>query len=213
MVRRADIVPGISFIRKTQSMKKKIFYPTSDPNVGARAMARPTRKPDEDDPVVEWFEQTSSRAYKPYLVRVKSRDDTTQMLTFVFLNNMTGQDLGGDPYEVCLSNPAHVYAEAPSSAQACESTDPDHNCGFLFLTHEYIESPEVRDNAKAAGVDLLRDAAGDSKWPRSAGDETALTSKLFISGLQNAIGGKQLSDLERQAIQTALNALPFMLVS
>ena len=133
---------------------------TADPGA---ASTEPVPRPRPGSHPLLWYQDTKPRFYRPYLVRVLERDDTS--MEFVFLDGRTGADLALSrrSYEIAYHDGRYAHSALPSTAPKAQPGSP-RSCGLLFISDLYIQSLP-RADADA----LLVSGNDDDKWPRSAG--------------------------------------------
>ncbi|HWO25657.1 MAG TPA: hypothetical protein VNO30_43260 [Kofleriaceae bacterium] len=135
---------------------------TLDPGA---ASTEPVTRPKPGGALLRWYQDAKPRFYRPYLIRVLRRDDTS--MEFVFLDGRTGEDLALSKrsYQISYHDGRYAHSALPSTAQKVQPGSA-RSCGLLFMSDLYIQSLPQAD-----GAALLSSGNDDDKWPRSAGRE------------------------------------------
>src|SRR6185436_1312197 len=133
---------------------------TDDPTA---ATTESVSQPNPGDKPLLWYHDTKPRFYRPYLVRVLKRDETTMEL--VFLDGGTGADLAMSrpSYQIAYHDGRYAYSALPSTAQKVQPGST-RTCGLLFISDLYIQDLPPADQDA-----LLASSNNNDKWPRSAG--------------------------------------------
>lgn len=148
-------------------LSTSLHVSTDDP--GAATMA-PVARPKPGDKPLQWFLDTKPRFYRPYLIRVLERDDTT--MKFVFLSASAGDDLtlSQQSYQIAYHDGRYAYSGLPSTAPQVQPGS-SRTCGLLFISDLYMQELPQADLASIIGDH------NDEKWPRSKGRLTAPRSE------------------------------------
>lgn len=156
---------------------------TVDPGA---ASTEPVAQPKPGSNPLLWYQDTKPRFYRPYLIRVLKRDDTS--MEFVFLDGRTGAELALSrrSYEIAYHDGRYAYSALPSTAQKVQPGSA-RSCGLLFISDLYIQNLPRTD-----GAALFAPGNEDDKWPRSAG-------KHFQPGTPEAGPARDRSALDEAA--------------
>lgn len=129
----------------------------------AEAVTEPVARPEHGSAPLRWYRDTKPRFYRPYLIRVLDRDDTT--IKFVFLDSYTGLDmtLSHPEYKIAYHDGRYAYSGLPSTAPRVQPGSA-RSCGLLFMSDLYLQTLSQRDQDAIAAVNH-----DDQKWPRAAG--------------------------------------------
>ena len=159
------------------------------------ASTDPVARPTADGHPLMWYRDTKPRFYRPYLIRVLKKDDTT--MEFVFLHSRTGEDLAlsSPSYRIAYHDGRYAYSALPSTAPEVEPSSAK-SCGLLFMSDRYIQSLPQEDQTA-----LLDSGGGDGKWPYSAGGAAELITRLHKKL------GRNLSAKDRADIASVLELL------
>jgi hypothetical protein len=146
--------------KNLDSLHGSLHASTGDPGA---AHTKPVSRPKPGSQPLLWWQDAKPRFYRPYLVRVLRRDDTS--MEFVFLDSRTGDDLAlsQQSYELAYHDGRYAHSALPSTAQMVQPGSA-RSCGLLFLSDLYIQSLPQAD-----GAALMISGNDDDKWPRSAG--------------------------------------------
>jgi hypothetical protein len=127
------------------------------------AITAPVPRPKPGDDPLLWYLDTKPRFYRPYLIRVLNRDDTS--MEFVFLDGSTGEDLAlsKESYQIAYHDGRYAYSALPSTAQNVR-LGSTRSCGLLFISDLYMQSL-ARDDRDV----IIESITEDNKWPRSLG--------------------------------------------
>jgi hypothetical protein len=150
---------------------------TEDPGA---ATTDPVARPKPGERPVRWYRDTKPRFYRPYLIRVLRRDDTS--MEFVFLDGNTGADLAlsRPSYEIAYHDGRYAYSALPSTAPKVQPGS-GRSCGLLFMTDLYIQALPRADRTTL--LTLIND---DDKWPRSAGTQLRPRTDLLAQAVATA---------------------------
>jgi hypothetical protein len=142
---------------------------TDDPGA---ASTDPVARPTADGHPLLWYRDTKPRFYRPYLIRVLKKEDTT--MEFVFLHSRTGADLAlsSPSYRIAYHDGRHAYSALPSTAPEVEPGS-EKSSGLLFMSDLYIQSLPQEDQTA-----LIDSGGGDGKWPNSLGGAAELVTRL-----------------------------------
>src|SRR5215475_5334074 len=107
---------------------RSLHASTEDP---IAATTEPVSQPKPGDEPLRWYLHTQPRFYRPYLIRVLKRDDTSMEL--VFLDGTTGADLAlsRPSYQIAYQDGRYAYSALPSTAQKVQPGSAK-TCGLLF---------------------------------------------------------------------------------
>lgn len=142
---------------------------TADPGA---ATTEPVSRPEPGAAPLLWYRDTKPRFYRPYLIRVVKRDDTS--MEFVFLNGSTGADLAlsRPTYEIAYHDGRYAHSALPSTAQKVQPGST-RSCGLLFISDLYMqELPQADRDA------IVMSVPDEEKWPPSAGKLSGLSTRL-----------------------------------
>ncbi len=159
---------------------------TEDPGA---ATTEAVSRPKSGDNPLRWYLDTKPRFYRPYLIRVLERDDTS--MEFVFLDSSTGVDLAlSRPiYKIAYHDGRYAYSALPSTAQKVQPGSA-RSCGLLFISDLYMQDlpKSDRDAIVASGDD------DDDKWPPSRGKLSGLSTRLRAT-LDSRLSAQEEADV------------------
>jgi hypothetical protein len=137
-----------------------LYTGTDDPGT---ATTHAVTRPETGDYPLQWYRDTKPRFYRPYMIRVVTRDDST--MEFVFLDARGGADLvlSQSTYKIAYHDGRYAYSALPSTAPRVNAGSTQ-SCGLLFISDLYMQDLPQADRSL-----ILLTGNGEGKYPPSAG--------------------------------------------
>jgi hypothetical protein len=123
---------------------------------------------------LRWYHDKVSRAYWPFIVEVTAK--AADSLTFFLLNKTSGERAHANALSGNPNDATKMYNHLPSTAQDADPGDANRNCGFLFLTRDYLDA---QVSSGQIDKEVLTLTQGDSKWPKGAAALAAGINRLL----------------------------------